>query len=144
LVAKASTIKLGKTVIIIGLFLQIVFFGLFLICGGVFHFRLLRSPTPSSTQVNWAKYMYTLYAAGILILIRSIFRVAEFTGGNDGPIMTHEFFLYLFDGVLMFGVMTLFNAVHPGAIIGRKGGSQGIIMNERQDISNEGVTYERK
>jgi hypothetical protein len=37
--------------------------------------------------------------------------------------MSHEAFLYLFDSVLMFGVMVLFNLVHPGSITGRRQGN---------------------
>jgi len=143
MMAKASSMKLGKNLILIGLFLQILFFGFFLVCGSIFHRRLLRTPTPSSSQTNWVKYMYALYGAGCLILIRSIFRVAEFVGGTDGTIMTHEAYIYIFDGVLMLGALVIFNVVHPGAIIGRKAASEGIRLDGRES-STEGLTYERK
>ena len=87
--------------------------------------------------------MYSLYGAGSLILIRSLFRVAEFVGGTDGPIMTHEAYIYVFDGVLMLGAMVIFNVVHPGAIIGRKAGSDGIRLDERES-STDALAYERK
>lgn len=135
--------KLGKNVILVGLFLQILFFGFFLICGGIFHHRIIRSPTPASLQNSWVKYMYALYTAGILILIRSVFRVIEFLQGNDGSIMTHEVFLYVFDGVLMLGVMVLFNVIHPGSIIGRKARAQGIQL-EGGDSSYDGFVTDRK
>lgn len=35
--------------------------------------------------------------------------------------MSTEVYMYIFDAVLMFGVMVAFNVVHPGQIIGRKG-----------------------
>ena len=45
-----------------------------------------------------------------------MFRVAEFIQGNDGFILSHEWFLYLFDSILMLGVMLIFNAVHPSEV----------------------------
>jgi len=141
--ANASSQKLGKNLIVIGLFLQIVFFGLFLVCGIIFQVRLVRTPTTYSVQTNWTKYLYTLYASGTLILIRSLFRIIEFTGGLNGPIMTHEIFIYIFDAVLMVGVMILFNVIHPGAIIGRKLDSEGIRLNEA-GTSVEELSYGRK
>jgi hypothetical protein len=75
----ANTLTTGKRLVVIGLFLQIIFFGVFVVTGGVFHFRIGRSPTPASAVNNWQEYMYTLYAASVLILIRSIFRVFEFS-----------------------------------------------------------------
>ena len=36
--------------------------------------------------------------------------------GNDSSLMRHEFFLYIFDAVLMFGVMVVFNVVHPSEV----------------------------
>lgn len=141
--SKASSLQLGKHLILIGLFLQIIFFGVFLVCGGIFHYRLVRKPTLASSQVNWTKFMYAMYGAGTLILIRSLFRVLEFTGGNDGPIMTHEYFLYVFDGVLMLGVMVIFNVVHPGQIIGRKSDPESMVL-ENRGASLEGLTYQRK
>jgi hypothetical protein len=142
--ANAKSMELGKNIILVGLFLQIAFFGFFLVCGGVFQYRIVRSPTPASLQENWAKYMYALYAAGILILIRSVFRVIEFTQGNNGTIMTHEVFLYLFDGILMLGVMVLFNLIHPGEIIGRKAQNSSIVLGEVNGSSDGFSAFDRK
>lgn len=39
--------------------------------------------------------------------------------GKDGVLLQHEYFLYIFDATLMFGVMVLFNVWHPSKIIER-------------------------
>ena len=129
--ANLKTMTFGKHLIIVGLLLQIIFFGIFVVTGGIFHFRIARSPTPASTYNNWKPYMYTLYTASTLILIRSVFRVIEFSGGNDGVLLRDEVFLYLFDAVLMTGVMVVFNVVHPGMIIGRKAHGGAIRMTSQ-------------
>ncbi|KAE9365699.1 RTA1-domain-containing protein [Stipitochalara longipes BDJ] len=136
MVSKASSINNGKHLIVVGLFLQIIFFGIFLVTSLIFDRRLRKTPTPASSAVNWQKYMLTLYFTGILILIRSVFRVVEFTGGNDGPLMTSEVYLYVFDAILMLGVLVSLNVVHPGDIIGKKAQDSMMVLNDR-DTSTE-------
>jgi hypothetical protein len=140
---KANTMATGKRLVVIGLFLQIVFFGVFVITGGIFHHRIVQSPTPASTVNSWQKYMFTLYTASVLILIRSIFRVFEFSGGNDGVLMRSEVFLYIFDSVLMLGVMVSFNVVHPGSIIGRKSADGVVELSDTTDVM-DGYASDRK
>jgi hypothetical protein len=131
LMASSKTMTTGKLLVVTGLCLQIIFFGFFVICGGRFHYRIVQSPTLASTNTSWKKYIYTLYAASIIILIRSIFRVVLFAEGNDSFLMRNEVFLYVFDSVLMLSVMVLFNVVHPGTIIGReKVGGDVLLMEE--------------
>lgn len=60
--------------------------------------------------------MNALYAASVLILIRSVFRVAEYAEGNDGALLRTEVYLYVFDAVLMFLVMVTFAVIHPSEI----------------------------
>jgi len=95
-----------------------IFFGCFLLCAVLFQIRIRKVPTPESVSdlIPWRKHLNALYAASVLILIRSVFRVAEFIQGNDGFILGHEWFLYIFDSVLMLGVMLIFNAVHPSEV----------------------------
>lgn len=46
-------------------------------------------------------------------MIRSIFRLAEYLQGNNGYLLHHEVYLYLFDALLMFIIMVIFNPIHP-------------------------------
>ncbi len=135
MVSKASSVNAGKRVIVIGLFLQIIFFGIFLVTSLIFDRRLRKMPTPASLAVNWQKYMRTLYISSICILIRSVFRVIEFSGGNDGPLTRSEVYLYVFDAVLMLAVLVNLNFVHPGDIIGKK--AQDSVMLGSVDVSTE-------
>lgn len=57
-----------------------------------------------------------MYATSLLIMVRSIFRVVEYLQGFNGYILRHEAFLYVFDGTLMFLVLVIFIAVHPGEV----------------------------
>ena len=142
--ASSKTMTTGKLLVVTGLCLQIIFFGFFVICGGRFHHRIVQSPTLAFTNTSWKKYIYTLYAASVIILIRSIFRVVLFAENNDSFLMRNEVFLYIFDSVLMLSVMILFNIVHPGAIIGRKEVDSDVIRMEESGSGNHNGLDERE
>ena len=57
--------------------------------------------------------LYVLYAADILIMVRSVFRVAEYVQGTNGYLLRRELWLYIFDATLMAVVMLVLNGVHP-------------------------------
>lgn len=113
-----SNLSLGQKIIIVGLCIQLIFFGLFIIVSVIFHRRMAASPTTASLsiRVSWRKYLYSLYAVSVLIMIRSIFRVAEYVQGADGTLLRNEVYLYIFDAALMWILMVLLNVVHPGLI----------------------------
>ncbi|CAM1502569.1 Fc.00g073450.m01.CDS01, partial [Cosmosporella sp. VM-42] len=75
----------GQLIIIIGLAIQLVFFGFFIIATSIFHWRIRKTPTNKSFNagVHWEKLLYVLYGASVLIMVRSIFRVAEYILGED-------------------------------------------------------------
>lgn len=137
----------GEKIIVVGLFLQLTFFGFFVVVAGLFHYRFIKanailasryhretrkqhhqpssesynnlaapSPTISAHQLPWRRHMYVLYITSALIMIRSIFRVVEYLQGNNGYLLRHEVYLYIFDALLMLMVMCLFNWVHPAQI----------------------------
>jgi hypothetical protein len=112
----AQSRRAGSNVIVGGLFLQITFFGLFVITALLFHHRLHKNPTPRAFAVPYKKHLVALYATSILIFMRSIVRVVEFLQGFEGYIIEHEVFLYVFDGVLMLVAMLIFNWIHPSEV----------------------------
>jgi hypothetical protein len=113
-----KSMKLGEKIVLTGLFLQILFFGFFVVVSVIFDRRIQKSPTPQSVSpaIPWRKHLLTLYAASAFILVRSIFRVIEYLQGNNGYLLRNEFWLYIFDAVLMLAVMVIFNVVHPGEV----------------------------
>ncbi|KUJ12579.1 RTA1-domain-containing protein [Mollisia scopiformis] len=115
---KASSVTTGSHIITGGLVIQLLFFGFFIIVAVHFDRAIHKNPTPrsQSPHVPWRKHLIALYVASLLIMIRSIFRVVEYVQGFDGYILSHEVFLYLFDSVLMFAVMVIFNVVHPSEV----------------------------
>ena len=115
-----SKINLGQDIIIAGLFIQIAFFGFFVVTAGVFHYRLYKCrdcDTRSAITVPWKNCLYVLYTASIFIMIRSIFRAIEYITGTDGPLMSTEVYLYVFDAALMFLTMVTFNIFSPKSLV---------------------------
>lgn len=108
----------GENIILGGLFVQVIFFGFFLISALVFQRRLGRSPTSESADhsIPWQKHMFALHFSSLLILIRSGFRVAEYIQGSDGFLLRNEVFIYVYDGLLMLFVTVVFLAIHPGEV----------------------------
>ncbi|KAG4426423.1 hypothetical protein IFR04_000305 [Cadophora malorum] len=119
---KQSDVDLGENIIIAGLAIQVLFFGLFVIVSAIFHFRIRAMPSLRSKQISvpWQSYLFILYIASALILVRSVFRIAEYVMGSDGVLLQHEYFLYIFDATLMSLVMILFNLRHPGSIVNKE------------------------
>lgn len=81
--------KMGEKIIVGGLFVQLFFFSCFIIISGIFHHRMRVAPTHKSlgSSVRWLTYLITFYVTGVLIWVRSLFRVVEFIEGNDGHLM---------------------------------------------------------
>jgi hypothetical protein len=109
----------GKNVILVGLAIQIVFFGFFFVVTIAFHQRIQREPTPTSTDadVPWRSYIFVLYTVSTLILVRSVFRVVEYAMGKDGVLMSNEVYIYIFDALLIFICAAVFNIWHPSRIV---------------------------
>ena len=58
-----------------------------------------------------------LYAVSGLVLLRNLVRIVEFVQGIDGAVASHEAFLYVFDAVPMFAVVSLYVVIYPGRMI---------------------------
>ncbi|KAI3392259.1 hypothetical protein diail_5947 [Diaporthe ilicicola] len=126
---------LGQNILLAGLFVQIVMFGLFIIVAVAFHVRYSRmlavsgaygsgagaggSNSPNPNGVPWLKVLYMLYAVSLLVMVRSIFRVVEYLLGQDGYPLNNQWTLFVFDSALMFLVTALFFFMfHPNDMIG--------------------------
>ncbi|KAJ6110932.1 hypothetical protein N7486_003167 [Penicillium sp. IBT 16267x] len=110
--------KTGERIIIVGLFVQIIFFGFFIVVTVLFDLKLRKYPIPRCFHggIPWRRHLNILYTTSVLIMIRSVFRLVEYIQGNDGFLLRHELFLYVFDSLLIFIAMVVFNVAHPHEI----------------------------
>jgi hypothetical protein len=117
-----DSVKLGNNIVLAGLFLQIIFFAIFVVVAAVFHKRMQAAPTGSAmaSTLPWARYLWILYLASFLIIVRCVFRIAEYAGGQEGALLGTEMYLYIFDATLMFLVMVVFNVQHPSLVISKR------------------------
>lgn len=112
-----ATVNAGNNIIVAGLFLQIIFFGLFVIAAAIFQLRLRRMPTQKSYQLPWyKKHMLSIYLVSAMIFVRSIVRVVEYLQGFSGYIITHEVYLYVFDALVMWAATVVMAYIHPGEV----------------------------
>ncbi|CAG7555143.1 unnamed protein product [Fusarium equiseti] len=113
-----DNVEMGENMIVGGLFIQIIFFGFFMVVTVVFHMRIRSRPTSRSLVLStpWEKLIFILYVSSLLILVRSIFRVAEYVLGKDGALQAQEYWLYIFDATLMSLVAVIFNIFHPSRV----------------------------
>ena len=104
--------NIGEKIIIVGLFVQIALFSMFVAVSVTCYVRLRASDPPLAAVVEnripWKRHLYALFATSVLILVRSVFRVVEYLQGNGGYLISHEAFLYIFDMALMVAVMVIF------------------------------------
>lgn len=122
-----SAMTTGERITIVGLAIQLVFFSIFIATSTIFHRRLRNHPNEKSLSqshstsvlksTTWETVMTGLYVSSILILIRSIFRLIEYAQGNDGYIISHEVFMYVFDSMLMFFTMVAMSILHPSKVL---------------------------
>ncbi|KAL4793105.1 RTA1 like protein-domain-containing protein [Aspergillus venezuelensis] len=112
---------LGEKMILGGLFIQILFFGIFIIVSILFHRRMLQTPMyHAGIDLPWSKYLKILYAVSVLIMVRSVFRVAEYLEGRGGYLQSKEVFIYLLDATLMVLCCFILNVWHPSKIVSKK------------------------
>jgi len=124
----------GKNVILVGLGLQLLTFGFFVIASIRFTFvlmtRLKDEPLPRET--NWRLLLTIINLASLTILIRSVFRFIQFVLGVQNYLANHEVFFYCLDALLIFVVVVAYICVHPGMYlpyIGLKRGKEEFSKN---------------
>lgn len=119
LAASSDKQDLGNNIILFGLGVQVIFFSVFVIVTALFHIRISRRPTlkAQSSGAPWSKFIGALYTVSALILVRSVFRMAEYAQGHDGSLIKKEAYVYVLDALLMWIVAVVFAFNHPGVVL---------------------------
>ncbi|KAI9244919.1 RTA1 like protein-domain-containing protein [Helicostylum pulchrum] len=127
---------MGKTIALIGLAVQLGFFASFAIITVYVH----RSPRYSYTvdgQTNAKTYMIrSLYITLFFLYIRSIYRVAEYAGGRDGPVATSEWAFYVFDGLAIALSFVGYCVYFMGNYLPKRGEEDAMISTKVSSISS--------
>ncbi|KAK9369491.1 RTA1 like protein-domain-containing protein [Lipomyces kononenkoae] len=91
-------------------------------------------------SMPWRFMFYAIYATLGLITIRIIFRLAEYARGTDtsNPVLTHEFYEYVFDALPMFFALVILNVIHPGRVLlGPDSEFPKVSREEKKRIKND-------
>lgn len=130
-----DTFNRGRDLALVGVIVQIAAFGLFTIAAIRFNFTskaFIKAASVSSAPAynygndsfnmtmqdkprnsDWQHLLRAVNLATVMILIRSVFRLIEFTEGHGGYINNHEWPFYIFDSVPIFPCVALFVWWHP-------------------------------
>ncbi|KAG8915733.1 hypothetical protein FRC01_003526, partial [Tulasnella sp. 417] len=128
-----NQMKIAQKVLLTGLALQVITFGIFFFVAIAFDIRSSRAPAlqPFREQMQGMRKLWiAFYISAALVTIRSIFRTVEFaeikfTPGNDnadGYLLNHEWPMYVFDSILILISIFFFSVWHPGAYLPAKKG----------------------
>ncbi|KAL0941404.1 rta1 domain-containing protein [Colletotrichum truncatum] len=139
LMVKDGNQKMGQNLIVAGLVIQIVLFGIFWLTSIIFHIRLAKYPTEASINGGspWKSGLWMLYIVSCFIMVRSIFRLIEYILGGDGYPLQNEWTLYVFDATLMFFVMVAYAWRFPSAFQIRKNGHPSTSDVEGFDMTEQ-------
>jgi hypothetical protein len=132
---------LGQKIVVVGLLVQLAFFGFFLYIAKTFGRRMAKSPAqytiPKYRKHTWRSLLKLLFCAAVIIILRCLYRVVEFAQGQKGYLMEHEVFMYLTDTAPMFVVQIMFHFIYAGDVF-PKGGTEKKAMESESYIHLEG------
>ncbi|KAF9781165.1 RTA1 like protein-domain-containing protein [Thelephora terrestris] len=106
----------GQKIVLVGLALQAVSYGFFIVLLIKSHISIKSSgsrPMDKSSTLIWV-----LYFSSAFIFIRCIYRVAEFAQGRGGYLLTHEVLLYLLDVLPLVLAITVYVPFWPARYLG--------------------------
>ncbi|KAL5618081.1 hypothetical protein FOVSG1_000303 [Fusarium oxysporum f. sp. vasinfectum] len=115
---------MGENIVIGGLVIQVLFFGLFVVAAIIFQLRYRKigsnwrvvGSSNTASVFDWERMLMMLYATSALILIRCFFRIVEYVMGADAYPLKNEWTLYIFDALLMAAVMVIFYIWYPSRV----------------------------
>jgi len=123
MMAQAGNETMGKNIMLGGLFVQLLFFGFFLVISIIFWFRMrssaARHTVPMYGNHSWHGLLMLTIGGAIIIILRCFYRIIESAQGHSGYLISHEVYLYLFDAAPMLIVQAAFNVIHAGDVFPR-------------------------
>lgn len=112
----SSKLTTGKNVILVGLAIQMITFGFFVLASIRFSFFLRKTlhGVPLPAERNWRLFLRIINVSSVVILVRTVARFVEFVIGVNSYLSDHEWYFYVFDALLMWLVAAAFVIFHPG------------------------------
>ena len=118
IVASANThsqANKGKNIVLVGLGIQLVTFGFFVLASSRFSFvlrsKLRNESLPHNT--NWPLILVVINTSSVIILIRSISRFLQYALGVHNVLSDSEAYFYCLDAVPIYFVVIIFICFYP-------------------------------
>ncbi|KZF26249.1 hypothetical protein L228DRAFT_257721 [Xylona heveae TC161] len=111
-----QTIENGLHIYMGGIGIQQFFICCFA-CLGVVFWRKATAGRAIPRPTDWRKMYYVLNGTLVLISIRIIYRLCEFSRGGNTNITTHEAYYYVLDALPTFLALVLLWFAHPGTVL---------------------------
>lgn len=119
-----ATMDTGINIMIAGLSMQVASLAVFIALCTDFWNRVRTSPVRVESGdkelvalragMRWRAFLFAMAAATITIFIRSIFRVAELSGGFNGALANNQIAFMVLEGAMLVIACTSLTALHPG------------------------------
>ncbi|KAF7547968.1 hypothetical protein G7Z17_g7357 [Cylindrodendrum hubeiense] len=108
---------IGKKLYMAGVGVQLAFVLIFVVLTGFFYRQLLQLEGSGMGRIKYL--IWTMLAVLILVIVRIVFRLYEFSPGanTSNPILTHEDYALCLDAFPMLLALVLLNAMHPGLVL---------------------------
>ncbi|KAK7418140.1 hypothetical protein QQX98_004115 [Neonectria punicea] len=130
--------NLGSNIIVGGLIFQIAVFAVYVTTAVRFQLKFRRHEgAKEMVHVPWQKCLHMLYVTSAFIMVRNIFRVAEYAMGSDGYLLSIEWGVYVFDASLMTLTMAWFFLRYPSELSKRRNAGDGVEMANMETTSEE-------
>jgi hypothetical protein len=102
----SDSANLGENILLVGLAVNLASFAIFCLQIFYFDYRTRKSPPTipggGLCKKGWRQFLYLVYLSSLLVLIRQIYRVIEFSQGFTGYVAVHEIYFYIFDAIPIF------------------------------------------
>ncbi|KAJ1556437.1 hypothetical protein HK405_006868 [Cladochytrium tenue] len=134
---KDSLTSVSTAIMLFGLATQILSFSCFLALAMVFYSRAKDCPGPdvrlpatgNARDVKlgrWRRLFVVLVVGALAILVRSVFRVVEYSQGFDNAITRNEALVYSLDFFMVVSALLLLLVAHPGWFLPNRQGGMSI------------------
>ena len=112
---------MGINIMLAGLSVQVASLVLFAAICADFAYRLYQNAQTWSNQYTalyqspkFSAFLYSLCLATLTIFVRSVFRVAELSGGFRGPLANNQISFMILEGVMVVIATSCLTLLHPG------------------------------
>ncbi|KAJ2900252.1 hypothetical protein GGI21_004052 [Coemansia aciculifera] len=124
MMANTDTQETGKWICVVGLAIQLVFLGAFVVVAVIVgrnpEYIVICGPREISEAAAKRRVIWTVHITTALLYVRSIYRLAEMIDGYGGKLFSAEWAFYVFDFAAILGMFILYIVFFMGNNFPRK------------------------